>query len=445
MKNFVSAFQGISKLDLMSLPWFPPALRAVLDLAATTFCGLVASQWAILLHAETWIKRGWLYESIEQLEHEVFLINVLFGASLYLLFRAAFVKWLSMLLSVTVSLSIAIISLEKVRQIEMPLLPWDLWFAREIDSFLKFSSIDPIKAVVIASGIALSIALLVRLRVPFLRRSGFLLALVTGLLPITIWSTSVATGYVERLSRAGIHNITWDQRANFNNYGPYYTFLSNWRFMSMEKPEPAEVRSALQVDSLQSDLASIDSVSQPDVVTILSESFTTLPKKIFGLPFTCLNDSVLSELITPAWGGLTANVEFELLTGYPHAVFPTGSIPYQMYLKRPVAQALPRQFAAAGFEASAVHTYARSFFSRPKAYEMLGFSRYDGVEDLKETAKIGYYVRDDVLFDEILRRLDAAGDQPNFIHAVTMMAHQPYGRAERYPVSERVDKALPKS
>lgn len=414
-----------------------PALEIVFLVAAA----LASVYWPDILAAGVSPPmHGWLYESTDLLEREVAIVNAAFGASLYLLFRVVFVPILSFFLVTAVTVGFAAISLEKVRQLGMPLLPWDLWFAADIKAFLTFASIDLKALSVVLSVLLLAAWLIMRLKLRLLNRPR-ISATLFGIAPIALWVFSTIGGHVESLSLAGIHNITWDQKASFNNYGPFYTFFSNWRYMSLGRPDKDYLLAAQNVDDAH--IAAEGNGSQPDVIAILSESFTDLPIRIFKQPFSCLSTAPAAQLITPAWGGFTANVEFELLTGYPHAVFPVGSVPYQMYIKRPLVHALPAQFVSRGYDASALHTYARSFFSRPKAYQMMGFARYDGVEDFDRPRRKGYFVDDQVLFDEILQRLDEPDRKPQFIHAVSMMAHQPYGQPNRYPVLPQLEGLLP--
>jgi hypothetical protein len=114
-----------------------------------------------------------------------------------------------------------------------------------------------------------------------------------------------------------------------------------------------------------------------------------------------------------------------------------------MYLHLPLQDALPREFARAGYLPTAIHSFDRHFYGRPHAYEMLGFAAYEGLEDLPNPVKAGQYVSDDYLFHQVLRQLDGGGSRPQFIHAVTMMAHLPYSTPDRYPVSNAIAEALP--
>ncbi len=432
--------------QLASYSWVQKLRRLVGPLLALGFSAHVAANWASILELGIPLQHGWLFKSIAQLSDEVYLLNFAFGISLYLLFRAVFSRWLSLVFSVTCSLGFAAISLAKVRHLGMPLLPWDVWFLSNLTTLASFISLDlVVYALIIVIFVILTFIAVRAWGIPIRRRENRIVGLVFGIGAFLLWSAGVASGQLSKWSRAGIYNITWDQRANFVNYGPFYTFIVNMQFLSFAPPTEEMLQEADRLDTRQKISTGQMTVNYPDVVAILSESFTNLPNKIFNKPFTCLSPRVLSELSTPAWGGFTSNVEFELLTGYPHAIFPVGSVPYQMYLKRPLPNSLPNQFVRNGYETSAIHTFLRSFFSRPTAYAMLGIDNYVGIEDLNKPSYRGQYVSDQVIFDEVLRRLELPVKKPRFIHAVTMMAHLPYSWRGRYPVDKELDQKLPPS
>jgi phosphoglycerol transferase MdoB-like AlkP superfamily enzyme len=406
----------------------------------------VAANWASILEMGIPLQHGWLFRSIAQLSDEVYLLNFAFGISVFLFFRIGFSRWLSLVFSITCSLGFAAISLAKVRHLGVPLLPWDIWFLSDLTTLASFISMDlVVYAVIVLAMVVLTFIAVRAWGIPIRRRENYAAGLVFGIGAILLWTTAVASGQLNRISEAGIHNITWDQKANLVNYGPFYTFVANLQFLPLSPPTEELLQKANRIDEQLTRDPAHSTADHPDVVTILSESFTDLPRRIFNKPFTCLVPGVLSELSTPAWGGFTSNVEFELLTGYPHAIFPVGSVPYQMYLKRPIPNSLPNEFVRNGYETSAIHTFLRSFFSRPSAYAVLGIEKYDGIENFKAPIYRGQYVSDQVIFDDILHRLEPSARKPRFIHAVTMMAHLPYSWRGRYPVQKDLDERLPVS
>lgn len=417
---------------------------------AVFFCcglaaGLCSLHWAELVGAHWPLRHAWLFSSIPALEHDVALVNFLFGLTLFMVFRALFTSLASLLLVAVVVLGLGLASERKMQFLDMPILPWDLWFLRDLGAVADFTGLGHNGLLwAVPFVLPLAGAVVWRCRHFIFRRRGFLAATACAVTVCAAWIAWVVVPGTPRYLSGLMHNITWDQGANYANYGPYYSFLVNLRFVSIPPPSAVERAAADDAEQLHSTAVSTGE-SKPDVVVILSEAFTLLPTAIFNRPFTCLKDAPMSKLVTPAWGGLTANVEFEVLSGYPQALFPTGSIPYQMYLKRPLAHGLPNMFRRMGYQTSAIHTFQRSFFSRPTAYEMLGFDRYVGIEDLKNTKMRGQYVDDQVIFDEVLKQLSVPNDKPQFVHAVTMMAHLPFDWPGRYPVATDLSARLPAS
>lgn len=419
-------------------------LRALAKRAVwPAFVAFVTAYWADLLMINQRVWYPQLFSSVDVLRLEILAVNSTFGIALYWLFRTAFARWSAALFASALALGFAAISMTKMRHLRIPLLPWDIAFIGQIDEFIRFINLEIIGYACIGMAIGIAAWRLKRhFQWRFFRERFSVFAAVAGIVPMIVWTTTVAEGKVEKLSSAGIRNLVWDQRANFYNYGPFYTFFANWNFMSITPPSKEAARSASRIDHLM--LPASGSVTDhPDIVMILSEAFTDLPTHIFNRPYTCLASAPLSKLVTPSWGGLTANVEFEILTGYPHALFPTGSVPYQMYLRGPLPDSLPREFARAGYLPIAIHSFDRHFYGRPHAYEMLGFAAYEGLEDLPNPVKAGQYVSDDYLFHQVLHQLDSIQNRPQFIHTVTMMAHLPYSNPDRYPVPDAIAKALP--
>lgn len=102
------------------------------------------------------------------------------------------------------------------------------------------------------------------------------------------------------------------------------------------------------------------------------------------------------DLYVPVFGAMTANSEYEFLTGNSCAFAPQGSIPYQFYT-RPGDDSLARVLGAQGYRTVAMHPYPGYNWNRTQAYENLGFDEfldqdyYDKVESelLTETGGPG--------------------------------------------------------
>ena len=408
------------------------------------YCALAFLHWDRLLGAAWPLRHGWLFHDGAALMQDVAWLNLLCGVSVYALARVLLNRVPAALLTVGVGLGLAAAAERKMQFLDMPILPWDLWFAANLEAFTDFLGWPRALFWPVVCGVVLVVLAAVwGLRRHVLRQRGHGLAAAVAVGLVWLWDAWVIQPVTPRFLSGQMHVISWDLGANHANFGPYYALLGSLKFLDLPRADEAALEASRQLDQAPAPGSAHAAGERPDVVVVLSESFTDLPVRIFGLPYTCLAAAPAARLVSPSWGGFTANVEAEILTGYPHALFPVGAVPYQMYLKRPLPSALPNVFRTAGYETAAVHTFHRSFFSRPTAYEMLGFSRYQGLEDLTQAPLRGQYVDDQALFQTLLDALDAPGAAPRFLHAVSMMAHLPYDWHGRYPVDPRLPARLP--
>ena len=79
---------------------------------------------------------------------------------------------------------------------------------------------------------------------------------------------------------------------------------------------------------------------RPDIIMVMSESFWD-PTRLPGVtitpdPIPNVRALQSGHVFSPEFGGMTANVEFEALTGFSNAFLPYGSIPYQQYVREPL-------------------------------------------------------------------------------------------------------------
>ncbi len=170
---------------------------------------------------------------------------------------------------------------------------------------------------------------------------------------------------------------------------------------------------------------------RPNVIMIMSEALfdpTDLPVTYSKDPLQHLHAlheiHGASSLISPSHGGNTCNTEFEVLTGMSMNFFPQGSLPYQHYIRRDLP-ALPRIFKENGYTTLAIHPYRRTFFSREKIYQYLGFDDYLSLEDWDNPEIVGEFVSD----RDVVRKIIQSAEQmkePYFIFAITMQNHQPF-------------------
>jgi len=169
----------------------------------------------------------------------------------------------------------------------------------------------------------------------------------------------------------------------------------------------------------------------PNIVLVLSESFfdpTVLPGVHFDkdpLPFyrSLLASSQHGFLRTPEYGGATANVEFEVLTGLSRQFFPDGTIAYYRYVRRPI-DSLASILARQGYRTAAITPWSHWFFNSEHVYPLLGFEKFTSVEFFTRERR-GEYMPDRetarMILDETARE-----PGPYFVFANTAENHTPW-------------------
>lgn len=176
--------------------------------------------------------------------------------------------------------------------------------------------------------------------------------------------------------------------------------------------------------------------SSQSLVFVLSESYSD-PRRVPGLHISGGNpmkyyDQLAKKttsglMLSSGYGGGTANMEYQALTGFSIALFsPTMPTPYSQlvpYQSRP--------FAISNFfnYSIGIHPFTANLYSRKKVYAKFGFKKFyhfDGGNKLTYTSKIQHNPRvsDKAAYQETLLHLKQPGNK--FIQLATMQNHMPY-------------------
>lgn len=145
------------------------------------------------------------------------------------------------------------------------------------------------------------------------------------------------------------------------------------------------------------------------------------------------------------FGGVTANSEFEALTGLTTAGLPVGSIPYSTYIGSP-RYSLPEYLRELGYDTYAMHPYVANGWNRPNVYPNLGFNHMYFIDDFKYTEddicrgssdlSNGGFISDECAYNNLLDYIKADDTEgPNFYFLVTIQNHGGYeADKEKYDV-----------
>ncbi len=243
----------------------------------------------------------------------------------------------------------------------------------------------------------------------------------------------------------------WNQQTNYQAHGFLGGFLYNMPTTAMKTPENyspismagISARYQQAADRINADRTG--SLADTNVVVVLSESFSD-PTRLNGfdlardpIPRTraLMGRTTSGTMMAQLYGGGTANMEFEVLTGQSIGLFtPQLSSPYQMLVsgqdKYPSAVSW---FASQGHEAIAVHPYMTGMYKRNSVYETFGFSRFIHESTMAEASKIdnSQFVSDRSAFDEVQRQIETSS-APLMVNLVTMQNHIPTTDAYSDPI-----------
>ena len=223
---------------------------------------------------------------------------------------------------------------------------------------------------------------------------------------------------------------------NYDENGMMLGFILNAEYLKVPVPSNYQESSIKQIIAATKATYTTDPNFKPNIIFVMSEAFwdPTLMKNVSfsqdPIPFFhSLQKSQTSGLmLSPVYGGGTANTEFEALTGFSTQFLPCGVIPYAQYVNRPI-EALPTILQRQGYTTTAIHTYDNWFYNRNNVYKDFGFDKFVSKEFFNNPEIKGQYIRDTELSRKILDVVNAT-NQPNFIYAISMQNHGPYSNAE---------------
>ena len=234
-----------------------------------------------------------------------------------------------------------------------------------------------------------------------------------------------------------------DQAYNYRTNGFILATISNLQTKTQKQPEGYSKEAVQKIVQKYQKIAEENNKNRKklsdekvNVIYVMSESFTdpNLGKHLYDygnkepIPYTQEIKKSQSSgwAASSEYGGGTANVEFEALTGLSN--FFLNSIPYTSIVPaNKDSPSIVKNFNENGYKTIAMHPYNRNMYRREVVYPNLGFQEYKSADGFKNNSKIdnSKYISDESAFNEVLAELKNS-QKPEFIHLVTMQNHMPY-------------------
>ncbi len=242
--------------------------------------------------------------------------------------------------------------------------------------------------------------------------------------------------------------VSWNQTENYEKNGFILGFMYNLGNQVTQPPENYNEETMLKIAEKYETLAAADTerVDWQDevdnVVVILAETFYDPALLTKYYPHTggdvtpnlhkIFRNYPSGYMYSPEYGGSTANVEFEVMTGltnYWARLCPYVNVVSKVSNFPSVAQT-GKEF---DFATTAVHSYDGSMYKRNLAYANMEYDEFLDEKKMTFTEKENEagVINDRSIYREIIKLLED-NDQPQVIGAVTMQNHGPYNQAN-YP------------
>ncbi|WP_226814136.1 LTA synthase family protein [Bifidobacterium pseudocatenulatum] len=287
---------------------------------------------------------------------------------------------------------------------------------------------------------------------------GNVFRILAAILSVVLLSTYViglgtpGSGTYKWAKDNGYEPQLWNAIGDAQANNPATTFLSLSKVKAMDKPDNYSQKTMESLAKKYAKEAQAINQTRPNkltdntVIMILSETFSD-PTRVPGVSFTLdpipnirnvKNTTTSGLMLSPGYGGGTANIEYQALTGLNLANFNDSLIvPYQQLVPN---QNNPYSFNQIWMEkygknaSTAVHPFQQSMYLRNINYRKFGFSylyTLDSKVPLEHTGCIDRspYVSDSEAYQSILDLLDKQQDSNSsqFLQLVTMQNHLPYG------------------
>lgn len=266
--------------------------------------------------------------------------------------------------------------------------------------------------------------------------------LITGAVSlcfITILSSLVSNETF--LETYAVKPYLWEVAASERDHGALLDFAVGLPFLKLQKPEGYQQQEAIDIELEKGSVGgqslkveNSQNVQKPHIIAIMNESFSDFRKlgaiqtsRGFLNNWDKRQDNVIKGFISiPVFGGSTANSEFEFLTGFSNAFFPSGTIPYQNYVKQGTPS-LNSQLKAQGYTSLFMHPMGSSGWNRKNVYQFLEFDDAIYLEDMESPKTLRNAVSDkgdyEILIEEFEKRKK---EGPVFLFNVTMQNHGGY-------------------
>ena len=369
-------------------------------------------------------------------------------------------RYLTVGLTFLISLGLGVATWQKMINRSEPLYPSELSMIKELSFMVSMIESKVVLGFLLIVLVVMALAyvftcLQTRFIIKYNRHKSylirFILFITTSFLLVYIANFNQPGNLLKKAYDPNAYWIPYSQQMNYYNNGFIGGFLFNLKVEAMAEPKGYSKEKIAELTQKYQEIAEeinqnrSGPIKNTNIIYIMNESFSD-PLALNGMeiakdpiPLTrhLMENNRSGSILSQGYGGGTANIEFEALTGFSmEPMNPQLTTPYtQLLAKVPNFPSIVSYLNEQNYQTTAIHPYNTSMYKRQNVYQSLGFQNFINEDTMKNTEKMesNPYISDKAAYQEVLDTLEASKDS-NFIHLVTMQNHMPYG--SKYVSSE---------
>lgn len=224
----------------------------------------------------------------------------------------------------------------------------------------------------------------------------------------------------------------WDLELKYREEGLAMGLLRQTLDINLKEPEGYSEEKALEILSRYNPEIKTD--EKVNVFVIINESFADVNKTYnLGLkdnmPFynSLTENTIKGTVYSSVYGGSTATVEWEFLTGNSAAFIPPNSIPFLVYV-RDNKDTIARDAGNQNYDTYAIHSYYEKCYNRANTYNKMGFKYKIFKEQMTDYECIRPdYPSDSSTYKNMIKQYENRDKSKNFFgYILTMQNHIAY-------------------
>lgn len=413
---------------------------------------------ATLIAFQTKFDWNRVYLQIFEIRPELFWAGTLILTTLYWWISALIGdRDIGAILFVGLSFVTGIVTYQKMLLRAEPLYPSDLSMITGFFSLLKMVDIKVILlSVLLLFLLFMSIAAIIKSKkkkdTRFIKKKKWITRIIifsgTTLLLVHIGNFNQPGNSVKAFFDQYAVWTSFSQQTNYLHNGFLSGFLYNLEGPVINKPDnysKTTMEELVQKYQNKADEINVmrnSKLADINIIYVMNETFSD-PMKIEGItisedpiPLTkqLMKDNISGKVLSQGYGGGTANIEFEALTGISIEPMATNiTTPFiQMTGKMNSLPSIVNFLTDNGYETTAIHPFNTSMYKRKDVYKKMGFSTFLHEDTMENTEKVenNRYISDESSYKEVINRMDETSNS-DFIHLVTMQNHAVY--SDKYP------------